>query len=130
MTLLTREIVRQAERFNIVEVDVSEWGQIDPATGKPEKTTVFVRELSAREKDAFEAGLVQERRGTRRMNLADVRARMAVLVCCDANRNPIFNSEDVEWLTKKNVRPLSRIYNAAKELNEISDEDEEELVKN
>ncbi len=55
---------------------------------------------------------------------------MAVLVCCDENGNRIFEPADVEWLTHKSVRPLTRIYNAAKELNDISDEDEEELLKN
>ncbi|MDR0609276.1 MAG: hypothetical protein LBG58_04140 [Planctomycetaceae bacterium] len=55
---------------------------------------------------------------------------MAVLVCCDENRRPIFQPSDVEWLTKKSSRPLTRIYNAAKELNDLSDEDEEELLKN
>lgn len=130
MAILTKDMVMQATRFEMVEVDVTEWGPIDPETGEPEKTTVFVRELSAKEKDEFEAGLVSVKGRKQRMNLDDLRARMAVLVCCDEKRNPIFNPEDVAWLTKKAVRPLSRIYNAAKELNDLTDEDEEAMLKN
>ncbi|MDR0705451.1 MAG: hypothetical protein LBF88_10755 [Planctomycetaceae bacterium] len=114
----------------MVEVDVTEWGEIDPETGKPKKSTVFVRELSGREKDLFEAGLISVKGRKQKLNLDDMRARMAVLVCCDENRKPIFMPSDVEWLTKKSSRPLTRIYNAAKELNDLSDEDEEELLKN
>lgn len=130
MAILTREMALKSDRFEIAEVDVTEWGPIDPKTNKPEPTTVFVRELTAREKDEFESGLVTVKGRKQKMNLDDLRARMAVLVCCDANRKPIFRTEDVEWLTKKSVRPLSRIYNAAKLLNDLSDEDEEELLKN
>jgi hypothetical protein len=130
MAIITREQVLSSTRFEKVEVDVSEWGKIDPETGKPEKTTVFVRELSGREKDAFEAGLFSLKGRKQKVNLDDVRARMAVLVCCDEQGKNIFQPEDVEWLTKKSVRPLTRIYNAAKELNDLDDEDEEELLKN
>jgi hypothetical protein len=120
----------KSERFEMVEVDVTEWGVIDSVTGQPQKSTVFVRELSGREKDAFESGLITIKGRKQKINLDDMRARMAVLVCCDENHNPIFKPEDVEWLTKKSSRPLTRIYNAAKELNDLSDEDEEELLKN
>ncbi|MDR1270624.1 MAG: hypothetical protein LBK82_13970 [Planctomycetaceae bacterium] len=130
MTIISREIIAKSERFEMVEVDVTEWGEIDTETGKPKKSSVFVRELSGREKDAFEAGLVSIKGQKQKVNLDDVRARMAVLVCCDENRNPIFRPEDVQWLTKKSSRPLTRIYNAAKKLNDLSEEDEEELLKN
>ncbi len=130
MGILTREMATQADRFNMVEVDVTEWGPLDPETGQPQTTTVFVREMTGREKDNFEAGLISVNGRKQKMNLADVRARLAILVCCDENGNLIFKPEDVEWLTKKSVRPLSRIYNATKDLNDLSDEDEEELLKN
>jgi hypothetical protein len=48
MTTLTRELVSKSNRFEMVEVDVTEWGEIDPETNQPQKTTVFVRELTAR----------------------------------------------------------------------------------
>ncbi len=129
MNILTRDQVIQASRREKVQVDVTEWGPIGD-DGTPIPTFVFVRELSGREKDEFEAGLVTIKGRKQKMNLDDLRARMAVLVCCDENSNRIFEPADVEWLTHKSVRPLTRIYNAAKELNDMSDEDEEELLKN
>jgi hypothetical protein len=86
--------------------------------------------LSGREKDAFESGLITIKGRKQKINLDDIRARMTVLVFCDEKQKPIFNPEDVSWLTKKLSRPLTRIYNAAKEFNDLSDEDEEELLKN
>jgi hypothetical protein len=130
MTVITRNVVMESERFEMVEVDVSEWGEIDTETDKPKKSTVFVRELSGREKDQFEAGIVSVKGRKQKLNLDDMRARLAVLVCCDENRKPIFLPSDVEWLTKKSSRPLTRIYNAAKALNDLSEEDEEDLLKN
>jgi hypothetical protein len=130
MSIISRESVIKSERFEMVEVDVTEWGEINPETGKPQKSSVFVRELSGREKDNFESGLVEIKGRKQKLKLEDLRARMAVAVCCDENRNPIFKSEDVEWLTQKSSRPLTRIYNAAKEINDLSEEDEEELLKN
>ncbi|MDR1383324.1 MAG: hypothetical protein LBJ67_05705 [Planctomycetaceae bacterium] len=135
MGILSREDAMTSRgKYAMIEVDVTEWGpidaEIDAETGKPEKTLVYVRELSGREKDAFESGLVSIKGRKQKLNLEDMRARMAVLVCCDAEGNAIFRPEDVEWLTKKSCRPLTRIYNAAKELNDLSNEDEEELLKN
>jgi hypothetical protein len=130
MTLLSRETALNHEHFAVEKVDVTEWGNIDPSTGKPEPTYIFVRELSAKEKDAFETSLVAGKGRKQKINLENFRARLAVLVCCDEKRQPIFQPEDVEWLTQKPVRVLSRITEAAKRLNDLSDEDEEELLKN
>jgi hypothetical protein len=130
MELLKRENAVAAIRFEKIQVDVTEWGEVDPETGKQKETFVYVRELSAREKDQFEAGLVSLRGTKHKLNLDNLRARMAVLVCCDAESKAIFSQDDVGWLTDRGCRPLTRIYNAAKRLNELSDEDEEELLKN
>ena len=114
----------------MVEVDVTEWGEIDPKTNQPKPTKVFVREMTGRERDEFEASMIAGRGKKQKLNIGDLRARMAVLVCCNDKGELIFKPEDVQWLTNKSVRPLTRIYNAAKELNDLSDEDEEELIKN
>jgi hypothetical protein len=52
MATLTRESIIQHSTFKKVEVDVTaEWGATDPDTGEPIPTSVFVREMSAREQD-------------------------------------------------------------------------------
>jgi hypothetical protein len=130
MAILTREQVIRQNHFERVEVDVSEWGDVNPETGQREKTTVFVRELSAREKDKLEDSLFQGRGKHREMRFIDMRAKTAIMVCVDADGNPVFKQEDLEWLTNRSARPLHRIYDAAMKLNGYSEEDEEELLKN
>lgn len=129
MTVLTRDTIIKHNTFRKVEVDVTEWGEIDPETGKPQKTTVFVREMSARERDIYEASMFKGKK-TKVLNLIDGRAKMVVAVACDADGNAIFQPEDVEWLTLKPVGFINRIFAAASELNNFTEEDEEELVKN
>ncbi len=113
-----------------IEVDVTELAPANEYTGIQEKTTVFVRALTAREKDKYEESLVSFKGKKRKIDLSDSRARMAVLCCVDENNRPIFKPEDVDWLSTKSAKALTRIADAAKQLNEISDEDEEELLKN
>ncbi|MDR1959386.1 MAG: hypothetical protein LBQ54_10170, partial [Planctomycetaceae bacterium] len=81
MGILTREAAMRSEKLAMVEVDVTEWGPVESNTGEHKKTSVFVRELTGREKDAFESGLVTIKGRKQKLHLEDMRARMAVLVC-------------------------------------------------
>jgi len=140
MALLTRENIQGPCTFEKVEVDVTEWGNIDPLTGERERTTVFVRELSARERAKFEIeGHESKNRrvkfdnGTHVDAALTMRARLAVATYCDESGNLIFRPEDVTLLQDKPVKVLERIFEAALKLNRISAEDlsdEEETVKN
>ena len=130
MTIFTRDQLSNVHDFEKLEVDVTEWGAIDPDTGKRQKTTLFVRELTAKERDQFEASLYTGRGHKREYNPKHVRARLAIATCCDADGKPIFLPEDLDWLSSKPVRVINRIYEAAVKLNGLSDADEEELVKN
>ena len=125
MTLLTREAITQKITFDMVEVDVSEWG----APG--EQTTVFVREMSARERDAYDATLVSGKGKKTSVNFKDMRAKLVIASACDADGKLIFLPEDAEWLSQKPVKVLDRICDAARKVNGLSiEEDEEEQVKN
>jgi len=131
MTLLTREFITRKSTFEMVEVDVSEWG--NPG----ERTTVFVREMSAYERGEFETerlnkkGKVDYRRVVDRAK--HFRARLAVATCCDADGTLIFQPEDFAILTEKPSKVLDRICAAALKVNCMTEddiEDEEETVKN
>ena len=124
MALLTREAITRKSTFEMVEVDVSEWGE------NGERTTVFVREMSARERDAYEASLVTGKGKKTEVNFNDMRAKLAAATCCDTDGNRIFLPEDVEWLSQKPVKVLNRICDAARKINGLSNEDEEDTVKN
>jgi len=121
--------------FEMVEVDVTEWGEINPETGERNKTTIFVREMSAKEHGDFELGRINKK-GKLDIdkihdNARNYRARLAAATCCDHTGKLIFLPEDVQWLTEKPVKVLNRICDAAIKLNGLAaEEDEEETVKN
>lgn len=110
---LTRARILEADDRPMKEVVVPEW-----------KGSVFVRMMSAGERDAFEAS--QGRGDPHR----DLRARLAVATVCDAEGRALFTAEDVPALTAKSGRALDRIFAAAAKHNGITAADVEELRKN
>jgi len=127
---LTRNHLNQSQSFERVSVDVTEWGEIDPTTGERQPTTVFVRELSARERDLFEASLWQGKGKNREFRIQGGQVKLIILACCDAEGNRIFQESDAELLLGKSSRVIQRIYEAALKLNGFTGQDEEDLVKN
>ena len=123
MGLITREAALSTNAFRKVKIDVSEW---TPG----EESFVWVRELSAREKDDFERSLMRRTGRKTEVSTENVRAKLAVLCCCDENGARIFQDEDVAALTTRPAGVLSKIYEAAQKINEVDDEDVDELVKN
>ena len=129
MNILTRDMVKQERRFKRELVDVSELG--------PEgtETFVYVTEVSAAVKDEIEHEAVRynKRNGRATVDVEIVnktRARIAARCCVDESGARVFTDNDVDMLSERSSAALSRIFNAYKRLNEMSDEDEEELVKN
>ena len=127
----------QKHPFEIVEVDVSEWGNINSETGERERTTTFVREMSVRERGDFEKRLElakSVKNGKVDVDSVDVsnfRERLIVATCCDADGTLIFHPEDMEYLAQQPSKVIERICKAALKLNRLTaDTSEEEMVKN
>jgi hypothetical protein len=103
------------------EVDVPEWN-----------TKVRVRGLTGSERDAWEASLVREdgsgRR--RRMDYSNLRAKLIVLSVVDAGGNRVFEPTDTAALGRKSASSLERIFEVARRLSRLTDEDVEELTGN
>lgn len=95
-------------------VEVPEWGG-----------HVFVRMLTAGERDEFEAA--QQSGGNPHK---DLRARLAAATVCDESGELLFTAQDVPALTAKAGRALDRIFAAAAKHNGITAADIEELRKN
>lgn len=97
---------------------------------------VYVRQMTAQEKDEFEHSLVKQVRGKRGMTrLEDAtenyRAKLAVRTVCNDKGKNLFEPSDVEELSRNmTARRMELIVEAAQELNQISEEDREELVGN
>lgn len=96
---------------------------------------VYVRQMTAREKNRFEMSLMEkvetEDGVDFQQRLDDLRAKLAVQTVCDASGALLCTDKDVEGLS--NAMSASRmelIADAAAKLNKISDKDRQELVKN
>lgn len=110
---LTRSAILAAQDLPLKEVQVPEWGG-----------AVYVRMMTAGERDAFEAS--QGQGNPHR----DLRARLAVATVCDSCGSALFTAEDVPALTAKSGRALDRIFAAAAKHNGITAADVEDLRKN
>lgn len=97
---------------------------------------VYVRQMTGRERDNFEQSLSSEVIGkgggiTYKRNLTDFRAKLAVNTLCDTNGANLLMGTDIAVLSKHmSAARLEKIVNAAQELNKITEEDKENLIKN
>jgi len=117
--MLTREQILGITDIQIEELDVPEWG------GK-----IYVKALTGAERDAFESSVIEMRGSTRKINMRNVRAKLASMAICDEKGNRLFTDADVEALSKKSASALDKIFTVASRLSGISSEDEENLRKN
>ena len=113
---LTREAILKADDLRQEAVDVPEWGG-----------QVFVRTMTGTGRDTWEAEMVQ---GKDKVDMENFRARLAVRVLADEKGERLFKDGDAHRLGLKSARVLARIYDKARELNGLSNEDAKELVKN
>jgi hypothetical protein len=111
--LLTREQILAATDSVIETVSVPEWGG-----------SVGVKTLTGAEKDGWESSR-QNKDGS--FNLNNVRASLVAVATCDADGNKLFTLQDVVDLGNKSARALDRVFQAAKKLNGVTDEDLDEL---
>lgn len=120
MTLSRDEILKTPD-LPREEVEVPEWGG-----------TVYVRSLTAEEKDQFEMIFLGEegKAKSRKDALRNIRARLVALTSCDEGGNRLFTEEDIPALGKKNARAIDRIFTVAQKLCGMRNEDVKELAKN
>lgn len=121
MALNREQLLAQRNKRRMEEVPVPEWGG-----------SVFVRELSAADRDAFEtSSLLLGRKGeVKGTNLVNMRARLAVLTICDEDGQRLFGEEDVVALGEMSASALQRVFEMAQRLSGFTDKDMEELEKN
>ena len=104
---------------------------------------VYVREMTAKEKDTWEGSLRKEmpaiggQKGGQqteiKMNLADYRTKLAICTLCDANGERIFDMlpKTIAALGKQlSATNMEAIADTANRLNKITEEDQDALVKN
>ena len=111
-------------RKSLLKKDVLEQKKVDLGDGE----FVFIRQMSAREKDRFEQSLVkiiETRKGTDyKRSLEDFRAKLVVVTACDEKGNLLLHPEDVATLsTSMSADKIEKLVNVAQKLNNIRSEE-------
>lgn len=94
-------------------VYVPEWGE-----------KVTVRSLTAGERDRYELSHEKWR------DAGTVRSRLVVMSCYDEDGNRLFKDEDADALAKKSASAVGRLFEIARKLSGMTEEDVEDLEKN
>jgi len=115
---LSREDILQAKDLVLKEVAVPEWGG-----------TVFVKSMTAKERDAFEASVTEIRGGKQSVRLENIRAKFAALTICDENGKRLFDEKDIPALAEKSAGALTRVFEAAQKLSGLTDGDIKEMAE-
>jgi len=118
MALLSRDAILAADDREYEVVPCPEWGG-----------EVRLRSLTGAERDAYEQSLVQTRGKSREMNLRNARAKLVALCAVDESGNRLFSDQDVAALGRKNAKPLDRLFDVARRLSGLSEDDVDRLTE-
>lgn len=117
MPLLTRDQILSADDLGRELVNVPEWGG-----------DVYVRGLTGKERDQFEASMIDQRGKSQSVNLQNIRAKLAGLSICDESGKRVFTDADLQALAGKSAIALNRVFEVARRLSGLGDNDVEELA--
>jgi hypothetical protein len=117
MKELTAAEILAAEDIIEELVEVPEW-----------KGTVRVRGLTGRERDAFEASLLDQRGRSSKTNLQNARTKLVVLAVRNADGSRMFTEAQISELSAKSAVALNRVFTKARDLAGMTEEDVEELT--
>lgn len=104
-----------------VAVATPEWPELDGQ--------IYVRSLTAAERSHFEMSMDFDPHGNPRKT-DNIQTRLAVLAMVTVHGDRIFEEGDVDALAKKSASALQKVFNAAAELNGLSDESTKAIAKN
>lgn len=121
--LLDKSKILAADDKPTVRVDVPEWGG-----------HVFVRTMSAGERDNYEAEIYDLSKGGKandaKSMMANARARLLVRTLVDEEGNRLFEDSDMEALGAKSGLVVDKVFTVARKVNGLSEADVDELVGN
>ena len=117
---LTKDQILEANDLHSESVHVQEWGG-----------DVLVRTMTGADRDAFESSMITTLPdGTRKPNMANMRAKLVALTVVDAAGNRVFDVGDVDRLALKSASALERVFSAAQRINGLGVQAEADAAKN
>jgi hypothetical protein len=127
--VMVDEISRELTGAEILAAD----DRVQERVDTPEwKGHVFIRNLSGKERDAWETSMVERKttRGkqTSEVSLANVRASLVARTAVSSSGVRLFTDTQVVALGEKSAAALNRCYEMATKLSGLRDEDVEELA--
>jgi len=96
----------------------------------PELGEVWVRTLTAGERDEYEQECFHARAASTNDHVPNARARLLVRTLCDARGQALLTPADVDALGAQPIHVIQPLYNVAARLNALTQQDREELEKN
>ena len=119
--ILSRDQILQVQDLESTEVEVPDWGG-----------AVRVRMLTQQESDTFQQFCTDRVKGsgpTRRIDIRGMKVRLVILCCVDAEGKPLFTDKDAEALNAKSGRAIDVVFEAARKLNGIGEDQIKELTR-
>lgn len=116
LPVLGRDGILAQTQLPLEKVQVPEW-----------KGSVFIRTMTAGERDTFEQKVFEENKAGKNVN---VRARLCSLCLVNEKGERLFSDLDALLLAKKSSRAIERIVNEIQKLNGLGKEDIKALEKN
>lgn len=118
MAALTKNAIVAAVDLTKERADVPEWGGY-----------VYVSSMTGTDRDAWESEIISVgENGTAKQTLDNIRAKLLSKTIVNDNGDRIF--DDPVELGKKSGAVLGRLFEVAKKLNAVSNDDVDELAKN
>ena len=122
MAVLDRNAILEAKDLPTETVDVPEWGG-----------QVIVRTLTGEERDQYESSMFEVvGDGANREvipKMENLRATLAALSIVDEDSKRMFDVSEVHLLGQKSAAALDRVFDVAKRLSGLSEEDVKELME-
>lgn len=117
--LLTKDQILSLDDREYKEVEVPEWGG-----------SVRLASMSAADRDAFEASLIPDKKSKASDRMKNFRARFLSRCIVDAEGNSVFDAHSVVLLGRKNASVINRLFDIARELNGMTEEDVQDIEGN
>jgi hypothetical protein len=94
--------------------------------------SVLVKEMTASERDDFEASLVERSADGKNQQVTtkEIRAKLIQRTAVNEKHEPMFSLAEVVKLGQMSAKAMDRIYKLSSSMSGITDEDVDEIVKN
>lgn len=109
------------------EIEVPEWADALAAVGSP---TLYVRTLTGRDQDALQRELANGRSDDGRLTMDNYTAQFVAYCLVDKDGTRIFSDDDIWNLGNKSSAALSRVFKAAREFNQMTEDSLKAAEKN